>query len=49
MILKQMLRAFADDVVCVTKTPDVLKRIIKSFEKLMDKYIWQSIRKRLSL
>ena len=33
-----MLRAFADDVVCVTKTPDELRRIIKSFEKLMDKY-----------
>ena len=38
MIQKQMLRAFADDVVCVTKTPDELRRIIKSFEKLMDKY-----------
>ena len=38
MILKQMLRAFADDVVCVTKTPDELKRIIRSFEKLIDKY-----------
>ena len=33
-----MLRAFADDVVCVTKTPYELRRIIKSFEKLMDTY-----------
>ena len=47
LIQKQMLRAFADDVVCVAKTPDELRGIIKSFEKLMDKSNLQINKKKI--
>ena len=36
LVQKQMLRAFADDIVCVVKNKEELTNVIKSFENLMN-------------
>ena len=33
-----MLRAFADDIVCIVKNKKELTNVIKSFEELMNKF-----------
>ena len=38
LVQKQMLRAFADDIVCIVKNREELTNVIKSFEELMNKF-----------
>ena len=38
LVQKQMLRAFADDIVCIVKNREELQGVIKSFEELMNKF-----------
>ena len=36
LVQRQMLRAFADDIVCIVKNKEELTNVIKSFENLMN-------------
>ena len=36
LVQRQMLRAFADDIVCIVKKKEELTNVIKSFENLMN-------------
>ena len=38
LVQKQMLKAFADDIVCILRNKDELKQVIKSFELLMNEF-----------